>query len=161
MLMHFCYTVEPSFIDSILKAIKNEMGFEGLRELEMCLPSQWCCICAYSRLVCTIDTSSRINAKLGGVNALPRSQPSVASLVWSYDRFVARYEATMLIQHPPIIDTAVVATCPSLFSSSSCYSVSSSLLQVDSSLDTPLCVVFYTVTSVDGGDGKFSSTMHS
>ncbi|KAJ8579705.1 hypothetical protein M405DRAFT_870049 [Rhizopogon salebrosus TDB-379] len=58
----------------------------------------------------------------------------------------------MLIQHPPIIDTAVVATCPSLFSSSSCYSVSSSLLQVDSSLDTPLCVVFYTVISVDDGD---------
>jgi hypothetical protein len=73
MLMHLCYTVAPSFkfIDSILKAIKNEMGFEGLRELETCLPSRWCCICAYSRLVCTIDTSSRINAKLGGVNALP------------------------------------------------------------------------------------------
>jgi hypothetical protein len=68
----------------------------------------------------------------------------------------------MLIQHPPIIEIAVVTTCPSLFSSSSCYSVSSSLLQVDSSLDTPLCVVFYTVTSVPGdGDGKFSSTMHS
>jgi hypothetical protein len=41
-----------------------------------------------------------------------KNQPSVASLVWSYDRFAARYEATMLIQHPPIIDTAVVATCP-------------------------------------------------
>jgi hypothetical protein len=24
----------------------------------------------------------------------------VASLVWSYDRFAARYEAMMLIQHP-------------------------------------------------------------
>ncbi|KAJ8581687.1 stem cell self-renewal protein Piwi [Rhizopogon salebrosus TDB-379] len=69
----------------------------------------------------------KINAKLGGVNALPRSpalekltsapfmimgadvghpapglknQPSVASLVWSYDRFAARYEAMMSIQHP-------------------------------------------------------------
>jgi hypothetical protein len=75
MLMHFRYTVAPSFkfIDSILKAIKNEMGFEGLRELETCLPSRWCCICGYSRLVFTIDTSSRVNAKLGGVNALPRS----------------------------------------------------------------------------------------
>jgi Xaa-Pro aminopeptidase len=31
MLMHFRYTVAPSFIDSILKAIKSEMGFEGLR----------------------------------------------------------------------------------------------------------------------------------
>jgi hypothetical protein len=41
-----------------------------------------------------------------------KNQRSVASLVWSYDRFAARYEATMLIQHPPIIDTAVVATCP-------------------------------------------------
>ncbi|KAJ8595758.1 hypothetical protein M405DRAFT_806508, partial [Rhizopogon salebrosus TDB-379] len=40
-----------------------------------------------------------------------KNQPSVASLVWSYDRFAARYEATMLIQHPSIIDTAVVATC--------------------------------------------------
>jgi hypothetical protein len=74
MLMHFRYTVVPSFIDSILKAIKNEMGFEGLRELETYLPSRWCCICTYSRLVCTmIDTSSMINAKLGGVNVLPRS----------------------------------------------------------------------------------------
>jgi hypothetical protein len=28
--VHFRYTVTPSFIDSILKAIKSEMGFEGL-----------------------------------------------------------------------------------------------------------------------------------
>jgi hypothetical protein len=70
--MHFHYTIAPSIIDSILKAIKSEIGFKGLR-------------CAYLRdgaayvrtLACcvrrTIDTSSRINVKLGGVNALPRS----------------------------------------------------------------------------------------
>ncbi|KAG1749019.1 ribonuclease H-like domain-containing protein [Suillus paluster] len=69
----------------------------------------------------------KINAKLGGVNSLPRSgalekltnapfmimgadvghpapgmknQPSVASLVWSYDRYAVKYEAMMSIQHP-------------------------------------------------------------
>ncbi|OAX44077.1 hypothetical protein K503DRAFT_542544 [Rhizopogon vinicolor AM-OR11-026] len=69
----------------------------------------------------------KINAKLGGVNALPRSpaleklvsapfmimganvghpapgmknQPSVTSLVRSYDCSAARYEAMMSIQHP-------------------------------------------------------------
>jgi hypothetical protein len=68
--VHFRYTVAPSFIDSILIVIKSEMGFEGLR-------------CAYLRdgaaYVRTLawcvpfDTSSRINVKLGGANALPRS----------------------------------------------------------------------------------------
>ena len=28
-----------------------------------------------------------------------KNQPSVASLVWSYDHFAARYEAMMSIQH--------------------------------------------------------------
>ncbi|KAG1819562.1 ribonuclease H-like domain-containing protein [Suillus subaureus] len=69
----------------------------------------------------------KINAKLGGVNSLPRSgaleklmnapfmvigadvghpapgmvnQPSVASLVYSFDRYAARYEAMMSVQHP-------------------------------------------------------------
>ncbi|KAG2348507.1 Piwi-domain-containing protein [Suillus weaverae] len=69
----------------------------------------------------------KINAKLGGVNSLPRSgaleklmsapfmvigadvghpapgminQPSVASLVYSYDRYAVRYEAMMSVQHP-------------------------------------------------------------
>ncbi|KAJ8583208.1 hypothetical protein M405DRAFT_524519 [Rhizopogon salebrosus TDB-379] len=58
----------------------------------------------------------------------------------------------------PTINTAVVATFPSLLSPSSCYSISSSLL--DSSLDTPPCVVqstsSNTVASVDDGDGEFS-----
>ncbi|KAG2158147.1 Piwi-domain-containing protein [Suillus bovinus] len=69
----------------------------------------------------------KINAKLGGVNSLPRSgalekltsapfmvmgadvghpapgtinQPSVASLVYSFDRYAVRYEAMMSVQHP-------------------------------------------------------------
>ncbi|KAG1858414.1 Piwi domain-containing protein [Suillus subalutaceus] len=71
----------------------------------------------------------KINAKLGGVNSLPKSgalekltsaplvhpapgadvghpapgmvnQPSVASLVYSFDRYAARYEAMMSVQHP-------------------------------------------------------------
>ncbi|KAG2133863.1 ribonuclease H-like domain-containing protein [Suillus cothurnatus] len=73
------------------------------------------------------NLAMKINAKLGGVNSLPRSgaleklqsspfmiigadvghpapgmvnQPSVASLVYSFDRYAARYEAMMSVQHP-------------------------------------------------------------
>ncbi|KAG1736714.1 Piwi domain-containing protein [Suillus lakei] len=69
----------------------------------------------------------KINAKLGGTNSMPRSgaleklmsapfmvmgadvghpapgmvnQPSVASLVYSFDRYAVRYEAMMSVQHP-------------------------------------------------------------
>jgi hypothetical protein len=105
------------------------------------------CQISISVSVCTIDLFGRINAKLGGVNSLPRSgaleklqsspfmiigmcrpclalethrrlvhpapgadvghpapgmvnQPSVASLVYSFDRYAARYDAMMSVQHP-------------------------------------------------------------
>jgi hypothetical protein len=45
------------------------------------------------------SSSSGANA-MGHLAPGLKNQPSVASLVWSYDRFAARYKAMMSIQHP-------------------------------------------------------------